>query len=150
MYFLDVKILARNRKAFHDYDVIDKLEAGIVLAGTEVKTLRTGKANFADSYASVEKGEIFLYSLDIPLYEQGNRFNHEAKRKRKLLLHAKEIERLSGQTEQKGLTIVPLSIYLNDKSKVKVELGICKGRKLHDKRAALAAKEAKRAIREFI
>jgi SsrA-binding protein len=145
-----VKILARNRKAFHDYDVVDKIEAGVVLRGTEVKTLREGKANFADSYATFENGEIFLQSLDIPPYEKGNQFNHEAKRKRKLLLHGKEIIKLMNLTTQKGLTIIPLSIYVNEKSKIKIELGVCKGRKLHDKRAAEAAKEAKRAIREYI
>jgi SsrA-binding protein len=145
-----VKLLSKNRKAYHDYEVVDKMEAGIALLGTEVKTIRAGKANFADSYASIDKGEVFLQNLDIPHYEMGNRFNHESKRKRKLLLHQREIFRLAALTEQKGLTLVPLSIYLNEKSIIKIELGVCKGKKMHDKRATLAAKEARRAIREYV
>lgn len=144
-----MKIISSNRKAYHNYSILDKLEAGLVLCGTEVKTLRTGRLGFSDSYAAVENGEAFLYNLDIPQYEMGNRYNHEAKRKRKLLLKKREILKLQGITERKGCTLLPLSLFFNDRSFVKVEIGIGKGKKLHDKRASEAAKEAERAIRDY-
>lgn len=145
-----MKILAQNRKAFHEYFVLDKYEAGVALRGTEVKSLREGKVNFADSHAIVENAEVYLSNLDIAPYDKGNHFNHEARRKRKLLLHKREIGRLTTTIEEKGLTLVPLRLYLNERGRVKVEIGVCKGKKLYDKRAELAAKEARTAIRRAL
>ena len=139
------KTIATNRKAFRDYFIVDKIEAGIVLVGTEVKSLREGKAALTDSYATVSDGEIFLHSLHIPPYESGNRFNHEPKRTRKLLLHRKEIRRLHGRITEKGLTVVPLSVYFR-RGKVKVELALAKGKRMYDKREALAKEAAKREM----
>ncbi|MCL0063289.1 SsrA-binding protein SmpB [Peptococcaceae bacterium] len=140
-----IKILIDNRKARHDYHILDTYEAGIVLKGTEVKSIRAGKANLKDSYARVEKGELFLYNMHISPYEQGNRFNHEPKRTRKLLMHKHEINRLLGRTKEKGLSLVPLKLYFKN-NKVKVELALAKGKKLHDKRRALAERDAKREM----
>lgn len=142
-----MKILAQNRKAFHNYQVLDKYEAGLALKGTEVKSLRDGKVNFADSHALVEGEEAYLANLDIAPYEKGNRFNHEARRRRKLLLHRREIGKIAVTIEEKGLTLVPLKLYFNDRGRVKVEIGVCRGKKLYDKRAELAAKDARTAIR---
>ncbi|MCD5404916.1 SsrA-binding protein SmpB [Peptococcaceae bacterium] len=140
-----IKILIDNRKARHDYHILDTYEAGIVLKGTEVKSIRAGKANLKDSYARVEKGELFLYNMHISPYEQGNRFNHEPKRTRRLLMHKHEINRLLGRTKEKGLSLVPLKLYFKN-NKVKVELALAKGKKLHDKRRALAERDAKREM----
>ncbi len=140
-----IKILTDNRKARHDYHILDTYEAGIVLKGTEVKSIRAGKANLKDSYARVEKGELFLYNMHISPYEQGNRFNHEPKRTRRLLMHKHEINRLLGRTKEKGLSLVPLKLYFKN-NKVKVELALAKGKKLHDKRRALAERDAKREM----
>lgn len=128
------KILADNRRARFNYEITDTVEAGIMLAGTEVKGLREGKANIQDSYASPEEGAIYLINAYIPEYQAANRYNHEARRKRKLLLHKREIARLAQQVQTKGITLVPLKLYFNEKGVVKVELGIGKGKKMHDKR----------------
>jgi SsrA-binding protein len=139
------KTIATNRKAFRDYFIVDKIEAGIALLGTEVKSLREGKASLTDSYATVSDGEAFLHSLHIPPYESGNRFNHEPKRTRKLLLHKKEIRRIHGRITEKGLTVVPLALYFR-RGKVKVELAIARGKRMYDKREALAKEAAKREM----
>ena len=129
-------IVANNRKAFHDYQVDEKLEAGLVLVGTEVKSLRNGRANLRDSYAGEMDGELYLFNVHIPEYRGGNRFNHEAKRPRKLLLRKREVSRLLGAVQRKGYTLVPLSLYFNERGKAKVELGVAQGKKLYDKRQA--------------
>ena len=139
------KTFAENRKAFHDFFIEERYEAGIALTGTEVKSIRAGKANLRDSYAAVDKGECILYNVHISPYEQGNRFNHEPRRPRKLLLHKREINRLLGVTVQKGLTLVPLKLYLKN-GRVKVEIGVARGKKQHDKRDAAADKSAQRDI----
>ncbi|GFN22707.1 SsrA-binding protein SmpB [Thermanaeromonas sp. C210] len=141
-----LKLVTENRKARHDYTIEETLEAGIVLTGTEVKSLRGGKANIRDSFARVEKGEVFLYDMHISPYEQGNRFNHEPRRPRKLLLHKEEIRRLIGKTREKGLTLIPLKVYFNPQGRVKVELALARGKKLYDKREALRERDAKREI----
>ena len=129
------KIAADNRRARFDYALGETFEAGVMLVGTEVKALRTGKATIADSYASVERnGEIFLINANIPEYLQGNRFNHEPKRPRKLLLHAKEIAKIAQGVEREGMTIVPLRIYFNEQGRAKIAIALGKGKKLHDKR----------------
>ncbi len=127
-------IAAENRKARFNYEIMDTLEAGIILSGTEIKSLRGGKANIADSYASVEGGEIWLINCYIPEYLQANRDNHEPRRRRKILVHRKQLARLYQSTEREGMTIVPLNIHYNDKGMAKLELGIARGKKLHDKR----------------
>src|SRR3954471_11713782 len=140
-----ILIVARNRKARHDYELLEKVEAGIVLTGTEVKSLRNGKANLEDSYAEIDRDEIWLLGCDIPEYLQANRMNHVPKRKRKLLLHRREIDKLATKSNEKGLTLVPLSIYFK-KGMAKVELSVARGRKTYDKREALKKQEAKRDI----
>jgi len=145
-----MKILVKNRKAYHLYTVSEKHEAGIALKGTEVKSIRQGKVNFVDSFATFEQGELFISNLDIQPYEKGNIFNHEAKRKRKLLLHKQEIHKLKSLIDEKGLTIIPLLLYLNDKGKIKVEIGVCRGKRIYDKRQKIAKNEAKRAIKNIL
>ena len=140
-----IKNIAKNPTALHNYTVIDKIEAGLVLYGTEIKSIRNGKVNLKDSYATLNKGEIFVYSMHISPYEHGNIFNKDPMRPRKLLLHKKEIFKLTGMIQQKGYTLVPISIYFKD-NRVKLELGICKGKKLFDKREDLKKKEADRKI----
>jgi SsrA-binding protein len=137
------KIIARNKRARHDYQIIDTWEAGIVLTGTEVKSLREGKANLTDSYGILNDGEVFLLNLHIPPYEQGNRFNHEPTRTRKLLMHRKEIRKLIGAVERQGLTLVPLEMYFK-RGVAKVTLALGKGKKLHDKRADEKKREDQR------
>jgi SsrA-binding protein len=139
-----VKIVADNRKARHDYEIVERHEAGIMLQGTEVKALREGKANIGESYASIEGGTLFLINAYIPQYSHANRFNHEPRQPRKLLMHKQEIERLSGAIKQKGMTLVPLTLYFNDKGRAKVELGLGKGRKAHDKRDVLKERDWQR------
>ncbi|MGC8643462.1 MAG: SsrA-binding protein SmpB [Isosphaeraceae bacterium] len=138
-----IKIVARNRKARHEYELLEKVEAGIVLTGTEVKSLRNGKANLEDAYAEIDKDEVWLLGCDIPEYLQANRMNHVPKRRRKLLLHRREIDKLGTKTGEKGLTLVPLSIYFK-KGVAKVELSVARGRKLYDKREAIKKQDAKR------
>ena len=128
------KIVSENRRARYNYEIGDTDEAGLMLTGTEVKSLRSGKATIAESYASAEKGELFLINATIPEYGQGNRFNHEPKRPRKLLMKAREIARLSQGVEREGMTLVPLKIYFNEKGRAKLQLAIGRGKKLHDKR----------------
>jgi SsrA-binding protein len=140
-----IKIIAENRKARHDYFIEETFEAGIALTGTEVKSLRAGKVNLKDSYAQVINGEMVLQQVHISPYEQGNRYNVDPLRPRKLLMHKREIMRLFGKVRQEGLTLVPLKFYFS-KGKVKVELALCKGKKLYDKRDAAATKDAKREI----
>jgi SsrA-binding protein len=129
------KVVSDNRRARHNYEIGDVYEAGLVLTGTEVKSLRSGKATIAESYASAEKGEIFLINATIPEYGHGNRFNHEPKRPRKVLLKAREIAKLTQGVEREGMTLVPLRVYFNDKGRAKLTLAIGRGKKLHDKRA---------------
>ena len=139
------KYIADNRKARHDYFIHETYEAGIALTGTEVKSLRQGKVNLKDSYCRIDMGEVFLYHMHISPYEQGNRFNHDPLRTRKLLLHKYEIAKLIGTTKEKGYTLIPLNLYFK-RGKVKVTLGLATGKKLHDKRQSLMEKEAKREI----
>ena len=135
--------IARNKKAFHEYHVLEKCEAGIALQGSEVKALREGKANLKDSYATFGNGELFLVNCHISPFGPAGQFNHPPERKRKLLLHRREIDRLFGKVAQRGLTLIPLRIYWQGKN-VKVELGLCQGKKLYDKRRAMKEKELKR------
>lgn len=139
------KTIADNRKARHDYFVLESFEAGMELVGTEVKSIRQGGVNLKDSWCSIDNGEIFIKGMHISPYEKGNVFNKDPLRVRKLLLHKKEIFRLFGTTKQDGLTLIPLSIYFKG-SKVKLQLGLCKGKKLHDKRETTANRDAKRDI----
>jgi len=135
---------AQNRKARHDYSIEDTYEAGIVLTGTEVKSLRGGKSNIVESYATEKGGEVWLVNAYIPEYTQGNRFNHEPRRPRKLLLHRHQCRRLIGAVQREGYTLVPLSVYFNQRGIAKVELGLAVGKKLHDKRADLRKREWER------
>ena len=144
-----IKVIAENRKAFHDYFVEQRYEAGIILTGTEIKSIRAGKVNLKDSYADIQDGEVWLNQMHISPYEQGNRFNHDPLRKRKLLLHKAEIAKLAGKVQQQGMTLIPLKIYLKQ-GLAKIELGLCKGKKIYDKREDLAKRDAKRQMeREF-
>ncbi len=140
-----VKTVAVNRKARHEYFVLESLEAGIELVGTEVKSIRMGQVNLKDSWVNVREGEVFLIGMHVSPYEKGNIFNREPERTRRLLLHKNEIRKLNQDIKTKGLALIPLSLYFKD-SRVKVELGVCKGKKLYDKRAASAARDAKRSI----
>jgi SsrA-binding protein len=128
------KVVADNRRARYNYEIGDVFEAGLVLTGTEVKSLRSGKATIAESYASAEKGELFLINATIPEYGHGNRFNHEPKRPRKLLMKAREIAKLAQGVEREGMTLIPLRVYFNDRGRAKLTLAIGRGKKLHDKR----------------
>jgi len=139
------KVVTVNRKARHEYHILESYEAGIALKGTEVKSLRAGKANLQDSFARIENSELILYNMHIAQYEQGNRFNHEPKRPRKLLMHKREIMRLLGKTQEKGLTLVPLKVYFNN-GRAKVELALAKGKKVYDKREAIKARDARREM----
>lgn len=139
------KLIASNKTARRDYEITDTYEAGMVLTGTEVKALRAGKANLKDSYAVVSENEVFLRELHIGHYDHGNRFNHETLRSRKLLLHKKEIKRLYGKSREKGLSLIPLKLYFKN-SMVKVEIGIGKGKKLHDRRQDIKTREERRDI----
>ena len=138
------KLIAENRRARFDYFLEDNIEAGIQLLGTEIKALRDGRANIAESYAAVEGREIVLINADIPPYKQANRFNHEPRRPRKLLLHRKQIDKLMGAVQRDGQTIIPLKLYLNDAGKAKLEIALAKGKKLHDKREASAERDWQR------
>jgi len=143
------KIIAQNRKARHDYAVLDVYEAGVMLTGTEVKSLRQGRASLVDAFATIDDGEVFLRNVHIPEYEQGSWTNHEPRRVRKLLLHRDEIERLIGKTKESGLTLVPLSLYFSE-GKVKVELALARGKRSYDKRQDLARKDADREVRRAL
>lgn len=139
------RVLAINRKAYHDYLIQEVYEAGIALTGSEVKAIRAGRANLRDGFAKVEGGQVWLWNVHVGAYEPASRFGHAPKRPRRLLLHREEIRRLTGKVEERGYTLVPLRLYLRG-HRVKVELGLGRGRKLHDKREALAEREAQREI----
>ena len=144
-----IRLIANNKKAYHDYFIDESFEAGIELFGTEVKSLRQGNCSIKESYVGIENGEIFIYKMNINPYEKGNIFNKDPLRKRKLLLHKYEINRLAGKIKEKGYTIMPLKVYWNG-SNVKVEIGLARGKKLYDKRADIAKKDQQReAAREF-
>jgi SsrA-binding protein len=140
-----IESIARNKRARFDYEILDTFEAGVMLTGTEVKSLRAGKANIVDAYGIVKDGEVWLLNANISPYDQGNRFNHEATRTRKLLLHGREIKRLIGAVERQGLTLVALELYFK-RGRAKVRLALARGKKLHDKRADLKEKDDKREI----
>lgn len=139
------KVVARNRRAFHEYEITDSIEAGIVLTGTEVKSLRAGQASLEEAYAKLENDELWLIKAEIPEYEMGNRMNHDPKRKRKLLLHRREIEKFAVGTNERGFTIIPLKLYFRE-GRAKIEIGVGRGKKLFDKRETLKDRTAKRDI----
>ena len=143
------KTIAQNRKAFHDYFVEEKVECGIALFGTEVKSIRQGKVNLKESWAQIRKGEVWVEGMHISPYEQGNIFNRDPMRPKKLLLHRNEIRKLDGQVMKQGFTLIPLEMYLKD-GRVKVMLGLCKGKQLHDKRDSIARKNSDREIRRAL
>lgn len=138
------KLIANNKKAYHDYFIEETYEAGIVLTGTEIKSVRQGKVSIKESYAKIENSEMILYGMNISPYEQGNRYNVEPLRPRKLLLHKQEIRKLIGYTTMKGLTLVPLKMYINEEGRAKVEIAVARGKKNYDKREDIAKRDAKR------
>jgi len=140
------KTIALNRRARHEFSIEDTIEAGIALTGTEIKSIRAGKVSLSDAYARVERGEAWLVGAHIAPWESGNRYNHEPKRDRKLLLHRAQIDQLVGRTKAKGLTLVPLRLYISDRGKAKLELGLGKGKQLYDRRRDIAARDAKRDL----
>ena len=140
------KTITVNRRASHEFAIEDSMEAGLVLTGTEIKSIRAGKVNLADAFARIDRGEAWLVNAHIAPWEGGNRFNHEPKRNRKLLLHRAEIDELLGKTKSKGLTIVPLRLYIDGRGKAKLELGLGKGKQLHDRRRDIAARDARRDL----
>ena len=144
-----IKPIAQNRKAFHDYFVEEKLECGVALFGTEVKSIRQGKVNLKESWAQIRKGEVWVEGMHISPYEQGNIYNRDPLRPKKLLLHRSEIRRLDGKVMRQGFTLVPLEMYLKD-GKVKVQLGLCKGKQLHDKRDSMAQRDSQREIQRAL
>ena len=144
-----VKIISVNRQAYHDYFVERTIEAGVSLVGTEIKSIRDGKVNLRGSYAIARNGELWLENAHIAVYEHGNRYNHEPLRNRKLLLHRREIEQLQAKVATKGLTLIPLKLYLKG-GKAKIELGLCRGKKLYDKREAIAERDVKREMERVI
>lgn len=144
------KILANNKKARHDYFIEDVYEAGMVLTGTEIKSMRQGKLNLKESYAKIEEGEMYIYGMHISPFEQGNRYNEDPLRPRKLLLHKQEIRKLLGYITLKGLTVVPLNVYLNEKGKAKMEIGVARGKKNYDKRDDMIKKDADRKMQQAI
>ena len=145
----NTKTIAQNKKAFHDYFVIESMEAGIELCGTEVKSIRNGRVNLKDSWCSIDDGELYIKGMHISPYEQGNIFNRDPMRVRRLLMHKREIMRLFGTVKQDGYSLTPLSLYFKG-SKVKVQLGLCKGKELYDKREDMAARDAKRDMQRAI
>jgi SsrA-binding protein len=141
-----IRIICRNKRAFHEYEISDTLECGLVLTGTEVKSLREGAGGLEDAYAKIEDGEVWLLGSDIPEYSMGNRMNHKPKRPRKLLLHRREIAKFAGKASQRGFTLVPLKMYFKD-GRAKVELAVARGKQLHDKRQAAKKSDAQKEIR---
>ncbi|MDD5747766.1 MAG: SsrA-binding protein SmpB [Actinomycetota bacterium] len=141
----EIRIKATNKKAFHDYEIEERLEAGIALTGSEIKSIREGRISLRDAYAAIEGGELFLFNSHIAQYEKAGRFGHDEKRPRKLLLHKKEIERIFGKLNEKGYTLIPLRVYIRN-GKAKVELGLARGRRKYDKRREIAKREAERQI----
>ncbi len=144
-----VKIVATNRKAFHDYFIVETVEAGIVLTGTEIKSVREGKVSLRDGYATLRDGEVWMISVHIAPYDHGHRDNHEPRRERKLLLHRREIERLVSKVNERGWTIVPIRMYLR-RNKAKVELALVRGKRLYDKREAIAQRDSERDLRRTL
>lgn len=144
-----IRTIAQNRKAFHDYFVEEKIECGIALFGTEVKSIRQGKVNLKESWAQIRKGEVWVEGMHISPYEQGNIFNRDPLRAKKLLLHRREIRKLDGLVMRQGYTLIPLEMYFRD-GRVKVELGLCKGKQLHDKRDSMARKDSEREIQRAL
>jgi len=142
----DERTVAQNRRARHEYSIEETFEAGIVLTGTEIKSVRASKVNLSDAYARVEHGEAWLIGAHIAPFEGGNRYNHEPKRTRKLLLHRREIDELLGRTKAKGLTVVPLRLYISTRGRAKLELGLARGKQLHDRRRDIADRESRRHI----
>ena len=140
------KLVANNKKARHDYFIEEVYEAGLVLTGTEIKSIRAGKVSIKESYAKIENGEMIVYGMNISPYEQGNRFNVDPLRPRKLLLHKQEIRKLIGYTTLKGLTIVPLTVYINEDGRAKMEIAVARGKKLYDKRDDIAKRDAERRM----
>jgi SsrA-binding protein len=142
----DVKLISRNRRATHEYDIVDKLECGIVLVGTEVKSLRENPCNLEEAYGKLENGEVWLIGTDIPEYSKGNRLNHKTRRPRKLLMHRREIEKFAGKATQRGFTLIPLRMYFKN-GRAKVELAVARGKQKHDKRQDLKKADANKEIR---
>jgi SsrA-binding protein len=145
-----VKVTASNKKAYHDYFIEEKYEAGIVLTGTEIKSIRQGRINLKESYAKVEHGEVFVYSMNISPYDHGNIYNVDPMRPRKLLLNRREIRKIDSALAQQGLTLIPLKLYLNEKGIAKLEIGIARGKKLYDKRESIAKRDAARNMDRII
>jgi SsrA-binding protein len=146
---IPIKVIAINRQVYHDYEVERTIEAGIVLVGTEIKSIREGRVALRNAYAIARKGEIWLENAHIAPYEHGNRYNHEPLRTRKLLLHRREIEQIMARVTTKGLTLIPLKLYLK-RGKVKIELGLCRGKKLYDKRESIADRDVKRDLARIV
>lgn len=144
------KVITDNRKARHDFFIEETFEAGIALQGTEVKSMRLGRVNLKDSYAHIQNGELILSNMHVSPYEKASHFNHDPIRDRRLLMHKREIMRLWGKTREKGLTLVPVKLYFNEKNKVKVEIGLAKGKKLYDKRDDLAKKDSERQVEKAL
>ncbi|MBI4300374.1 MAG: SsrA-binding protein SmpB [Chloroflexi bacterium] len=144
-----IQTIAVNRKALHDYHILDTVEAGLVLTGTEIKSIRAGRANLREAYAALDKGEMWLFNMHVAHYEAASRFNHEPTRQRKLLLHKKELWSFGGRAEEQGLTLVPLRLYLKN-GLAKVEIGLAKGKRVYDKRETIARREAERQIQRAL
>lgn len=142
----EVKLVANNKKARHDYFIEETYEAGIALTGTEIKSIRAGKASIKEAYGKIDRGEVFLYGMNVSPYEHGNRFNVDPLRPRRLLLHKREIRKMIGATSEQGLTLVPLRLYINEKGMAKIEIAVARGKKLYDKRDDIAKKDAMRKI----
>ena len=145
-----MKLIANNRKAYHDYIILESFEAGIVLTGTEIKSIRAGRVNLRDGYARPDGSELWLYNVHISKYDPGSRYNHEPMRTRKLLLHRKQISELAGKAAQKGFTLVPLKLYLNKKGIAKMEIGLARGKKVYDKRETMSQRQADREMERAI
>lgn len=142
-----MRVIAKNKKAYFDYQILENLEAGISLMGSEVKSIREGRVSLKESYAEIKDGEVFLLNCHISPYEASNRFNHEPLRERKLLLHRQEIKRLTGKVKEKGFTLIPTKILINDKGKIKVEIALAKGKKTYQKREAIRERDREREMR---
>jgi SsrA-binding protein len=142
-----IKIIAKNKKAFFNYELLEKFEAGISLLGSEVKSIREGRISLKESYAEVKDGEVFLLHCHISPYEAANRFNHDPRRERKLLLHSREIKRLAGKIKEKGLTLVPIKVLINAKGKVKVEISLAKGKRTYQKKEVIKERDLQREVR---
>jgi SsrA-binding protein len=145
-----MKLIANNRKAYHDYIILESFEAGLALTGTEIKSIRAGRVNLKEGYARSDGGELWLYNVHISKYDPGSRYNHEPTRTRKLLLHRNQINELAGKTAQKGFTLVPLKLYLNKKGIAKVDIGLAKGKKVYDKRETMSQRQADREMERAI